>query len=39
MKVGIICASERELAPFLPELRGCITTEKAMLKFHMGKLY
>lgn len=38
MRVGIICAGDREVAPFLPIIDGCQTTEKAMLKFHEGKI-
>lgn len=37
MKIGIICASDDELAPFLPLIKDCKTTEKAMLKFHEEK--
>lgn len=39
MKIGIICASEDELAPFLPLIKDCKTTEKAMLQFHEGKIH
>jgi len=38
MRVGIICAGDREVAPFLPIIDGCRETEKAMLKFHEGKI-
>lgn len=38
MKIGIICASDDELAPFLPLIKDCKITEKAMLKFHEGKI-
>lgn len=34
MRVGIICADDRELAPFLPIIEKHQITEKAMLKFH-----
>ena len=37
-KIGIICAGDDELAPFLEELEGSGTVEKAMLKFYEGKL-
>lgn len=37
-KIGIICASDSELAPFLLLIRGCTTYEKAMLKFYSGKI-
>ena len=38
MKVAIICAGDREVAPFLPIIKECRTTEKAMLKFQEGKI-
>lgn len=38
MKIGIICAAEKELAPFLPQIEGIKTSEKAMLKFYEGKI-
>lgn len=38
MRVGIICASDSELAPFLPIIDECKITEKAMLKFYEGKI-
>lgn len=38
MKVGIVCAGDEEFAPFLPLIKGCKTTEKAMLKFHKGQI-
>ena len=38
MRVGIICAGDRELAPFLPVICECKTTEKAMLKFYEGTI-
>lgn len=38
MKIGILCAGDREVAPFLDELKEPVTTEKAMLKFYEGKL-
>ena len=37
MKVGIICAGDEELAPFLPLIENCKITEKSMLKFYEGK--
>ena len=37
-KLGIICAGDDELAPFLEELEVSSTIEKAMLKFYEGKL-
>ena len=39
MRVGIICASDSELAPFLPQIDECKITKKAMLKFYEGKIY
>ena len=38
MKVAIICAGDREVAPFLPIIKECRTTQKAMLKFQEGKI-
>lgn len=38
MRVGIICASDSELEPFLPIIDECKITEKAMLKFYEGKI-
>ena len=39
MKVGIICALDRELAPFLPAIEECRTTERSMLKFYEGRIH
>lgn len=38
MRVGIICAGDKEVAPFLPVIEECKISEKAMLKFHEGKI-
>lgn len=38
MKIGIICAGDREFAPFIPCIKECKITEKAMLKFYEGKI-
>ena len=38
MKIGIICAGDTELAPFLPIIEECKISEKAMLKFYEGKI-
>lgn len=38
MRVGIICAGDREVAPFLPMIDRCQITEKAMLKFYEGQI-
>lgn len=38
MKIGILCAGDDELAPFLPLIKGCCVTEKAMLKFYTGRI-
>ena len=38
MKIGIICAGDEELSPFLPLIKDCKTVEKAMLKFHIGRI-
>lgn len=36
VKVGIICAGDRELDPFLSYIKNCTMSEKAMLKFYKG---
>jgi len=38
MRVGIVCAGDREVAPFVPIIEGCSVTEKAMLKFYEGQI-
>ena len=38
MRVGIICAGDEEVAPFLPIIDGCQISEKAMLKFYEGRI-
>ena len=38
MKIGIICASDSELAPFLPHLQGETVRKKAMLDIPEGTL-
>lgn len=35
-KIGIICAGDSEIEPFLPHLQNCRTSEKAMLKIYEG---
>ena len=37
-KIAIICASERELAPFLPLIENPTVSERAMLRIHEGRL-
>ncbi|MCI8971211.1 MAG: 5'-methylthioadenosine/S-adenosylhomocysteine nucleosidase [Oscillibacter sp.] len=37
-KVGILCAADTELAPFLPCMEIGRVTEKAMLRFHEGNV-
>ena len=37
-KIGILCAGDTELAPFLEHMKGQQITEKAMLKFHTGTI-
>ena len=37
LKVGIICAGDSELEPFLNHIHNCHITEKAMLKFYEGE--
>jgi len=36
MKIGIICAVGTELTPFLPHIKNCVTSKKAMLTVHEG---
>lgn len=38
MKIGIICASDDEFAPFLTMIDNCKITERAMLKFYEGQI-
>lgn len=38
LKVGIICAGDSELEPFLNYVQNCTATKKAMLKFYEGKI-
>lgn len=38
MKLGIICACDTELAPFLPHIKDDVITEKAMINFHSGRI-
>lgn len=38
MKIGIICASDDEFAPFLAMIDNCKITERAMLKFYEGQI-
>ncbi len=39
MKIGIICAGDDELAPFLSEIEDPDITERAMLKFYEENIY
>ena len=39
MKIGIICAAEKELAPFLPQIEAIKISEKAMLEFYEGQIH
>lgn len=39
MKVGIVCAGDDELAPFLPVVENCRIVEKARLKFYEGQIH
>ena len=39
MKIGIICAGDNELAPFLPHIHDCKTSKKAMLTFYEGIIH
>ena len=36
MKIGILCACEEELAPFLPELEGCTVTTRGKWQVYGG---
>lgn len=36
--LGIVCASDTELEPFLSYVPGCSVTEKSMLKFYSGSI-
>ena len=38
LKVGIICAGDSELAPFLPHIERVKTTQKAMLRLYEGTI-
>lgn len=38
MRIGILCAGDREVAPFLPEIHNARITEKAMLHFYEGQI-
>ena len=38
MKIGIVCAVDRELKPFLPCIQNCKATNKAMLTFYEGTI-
>ena len=37
-RVGILCASDTELAPFLEAMEVDRVTEKALLRFHEGTI-
>ncbi|PNT92559.1 5'-methylthioadenosine/adenosylhomocysteine nucleosidase [Clostridium thermosuccinogenes] len=37
-KIGIICAVDREVKPFLTHIENCIVSEKAMLKIYEGTI-
>ena len=38
LKIGIICAGDSELEPFLNHIHNCHVTKKAMLKFYEGEI-
>lgn len=38
MRIGILCAGDREVAPFLPLIENGKASEKAMLKFYEGTI-
>lgn len=37
-KIGIICAGDSELEPFLAHIQNGVVSEKAMLRFHEGQI-
>ena len=37
-RIGILCASNTKLAPFLPHIPDAHITKKAMLEFHGGQI-
>ena len=37
-KIGILCAGDSELEPFLTHIQNGVVSEKAMLKFHEGQI-
>ena len=37
-KIGIICAGDQEVAPFIPMMENCSVSKKAMLDFYIGKM-
>ena len=37
-KIGILCAGDEELKPFLSYIGNIVVTEKAMLKFYEGNI-
>ncbi|WP_202710985.1 5'-methylthioadenosine/adenosylhomocysteine nucleosidase [Sporosalibacterium faouarense] len=37
-KIGILCAGDEELKPFLSHIENIVVTEKAMLKFYEGNI-
>ena len=38
MKIGILCAGDREFAPFISCIKECKITEKAILKFYESRI-
>ena len=38
MKIGIICAADEELSPFLPQIEDIKVSEMTMLKFYEGNI-
>ena len=38
MRIGIVCAGDNEVAPFLSMLNEASVTEKSLLKFYEGKI-
>ncbi|MCL2884409.1 MAG: 5'-methylthioadenosine/S-adenosylhomocysteine nucleosidase [Oscillospiraceae bacterium] len=36
--IGILCAGDREVAPFIPIINNCVISKKAMLTFYSGEI-
>lgn len=38
IKIGIVCAGDKELAPFLPVIDNCRIIERAKQRFYTGQI-